>query len=822
MSIQENRSIHANRIRLGKLLEKYNGRILDGIRMTIDKTSGHPSRYRYAFVRLEDEPEIIVKYPRYRPLGWEEVLRAKQPSGWKQIIQKEEEKRNKEEETRRKRQQDNPESESSKVEELTPCGPQSTREASVSSAGQISSQSRREIKTRSPRTKNLHGGVELSNPLGCEGDDLDEGTDFSTTQAVSSTGVKQCRRENYMSSLAETAASDPRSQACQSVSPSGQNPTETVSKTKERAPHRTKNAHSGADYFYFEGRLDAKMTVRTDRLTTPLLAIDIETYVGVGADRRGALDPWKGEIRLVTLADGTGAVECFDLCAGGLPEEIRVGLERCSLIVHNACFDLLFLKVRLGIVPVEVFCTMTASRLLLPSRSESHSLGETLERYLGVKLPKEHGGSDWGAFVLTDSQIAYVKNDVRYLHKLEAKLRAELELSQLEEVFELEMKLIPIVVAMEYQGFAIDRDKLQQMRIAAATVADLLADEVRQAFNSPTLNLDSPPQLLEAFKADGVNIEATDETTLSAFEDKRARLLLDYRGQAKLEDSTKGLLKAVGADGRIHARFSPTGSLSGRFSSQHPNLQNISRGPLRSCFIASSSERSLIVADYSQIELRIGAHFAADEVMLEAFRAKKDLHRATAAVVLSKPLSEVTKADRQLAKAVNFGFLYGQGPKGFRQYARTEYGIVLSLEEAAKLRDRFFARYGGLSKWHQQAWEKAQQGVSEARTVLGRLLLEQGDGRDWDRFQLHTSYRVSGSAADVLKVAMVKTAGMLPSDVHMVATVHDELIFDSPSAEAPQYCGMIRAAMEEAFTEVFGSELPIEVEAKVCANWAEK
>jgi len=208
--------------------------------------------------------------------------------------------------------------------------------------------------------------------------------------------------------------------------------------------------------------------------------------------------------------------------------------------------------------------------------------------------------------------------------------------------------------------------------------------------------------------------------------------------------------------------------------------------------------------------------------MLDAFRTKQDLHWATAAAVLSKPPSDVTRNDRQLAKAVNFGFLYGQGAKGFRLYARTQYGIVLSLEEATRLQDRFFARYCGLAKWHQQAWEEAHRGVREARTVLGRLLLEQGEGRDWDRFQLQTSYRVSGSAADVLKLAMVKSVAMLPTDVHMVATVHDELVFDSPSAQATQHSDVIRTAMEEAFKEVFGPDLPIEVEAKVCANWGEK
>jgi DNA polymerase I-like protein with 3'-5' exonuclease and polymerase domains len=105
---------------------------------------------------------------------------------------------------------------------------------------------------------------------------------------------------------------------------------------------------------------------------------------------------------------------------------------------------------------------------------------------------------------------------------------------------------------------------------------------------------------------------------------------------------------------------------------------------------------------------------------------------------------------------------------------------------------------------------------------LGRFLLEQGDGRDWDRFQLHTSYRVSGSAADVLKIAMVRTVAMLPSDVRLIATVHDELIFDCAGAEAIQYSGVIRAPMEDAFREVFVPELAIEVEAKVCNTWADK
>jgi DNA polymerase-1 len=585
-----------------------------------------------------------------------------------------------------------------------------------------------------------------------------------------------------------------------------------------------------------------------DLKTLNPLALDLETYAEVKVARRGApkitttrdaLDPWKGAIRLVSLTEGADAVQSFDLGTDktralsaevgilpaevmALPAEVRTALECCPLIIHNACFDLLFLKVRLGIVPSAVFCTMTAARLLSPVRGVSHKLGPTVQRYLGIEMSKEHGGSDWGAFVLTDEQLAYAQDDVRHLHKLEATLRTQLEHTQLEKVFALEMLLIPIVVAMEAHGFAVDRAKLHEMRSAAAGKAAGLALALRTKFGLPTLNPESPSQLLEAFKSAGADIPDTDESTLSACADERAGLILAYREQAKLQKSIKGLLKAVARDGRIHARFSPTGSRTGRFSSTSPNLQNITRGQLRACFIPSGPERCLIVADYSQIELRIGAHLAGEEVMLKAFKARTDMHRATAAAVLSKALEEVTKADRQLAKAVNFGFLYGQGPEGFRQYARTQFGIVLSLEQATELRNSFFARYPGLAQWHQDAWQMAKDGVKEARTVLGRLLLEGDESRAWDRFQLQTSYRVSGSAADVIKLAMVKTVAMLPSDLQLVATVHDELVFDAPSEGSVFYSGLIGMLMEEAFTEVFGPELPIEVEVKVCANWAEK
>jgi DNA polymerase I-like protein with 3'-5' exonuclease and polymerase domains len=560
------------------------------------------------------------------------------------------------------------------------------------------------------------------------------------------------------------------------------------------------------------------------------LALDIETFADPKVARRGrppkisassdALHPWTGEIRLLTLGDEAGNIQCFDLLENPIPSQIKAALGGCPLIIHHAAFDLSFLSAKLGVVPPSVFCTLTASRLLEPDRKISHSLGSALNRHLGVQLPKEHGGSDWGALVLTDEQLAYAADDVRHLHRLREELSVRLDKAGLTKVFEHESELIAVVVAMEQHGFAVDAARMKVMALEAETLQALLNSVLKEKFGNLTLNPDSSDQVLEAFKSSGVQIENTSEETLCGLTHECAPLVLKFREAAKLGGSIRGLLKHVRRDGRIHARFNPLGSCAGRFSSKDPNLQNVTRGPLRSCFVPGAAERKLIVADYSQIELRIAAYFANDRVMLAAFQAKEDLHRKTAAAVLNKVIDGVTKEDRQLAKAVNFGFVYGQGPEGFQRYALAQYGIVLSLEEATQLRNKFFTKYVGLAAWHQQAWRKAEAKKNEGRTVLGRRLIGQG-ARNWDRFQVHTNYTVQGSAADVMKAAMVKVAQVLPSEVHLVATVHDELVLDCHHRSAEQTSSVVRMAMEEAFNELFPG-LPIEVEAKVCSNWGEK
>ena len=504
-----------------------------------------------------------------------------------------------------------------------------------------------------------------------------------------------------------------------------------------------------------------------------------------------------------------------------MPAEVLESIVSQTLVIHHAGFDLRFLASKLGLWPENVFCTLTASRLLDPLKSVRNSLGPVLERYLDVKLPKEYGASDWGAMVLTEDQMKYARDDVRYLIRLRDILAQELDHACLSHVFELEMALIPIITRMEMRGFAVDIELVRVMLAQEKTKAANLGNNIRTAFDTPALNPNSPEQVQKAFELTGITLENTEEETLCAIDDPRAKLVLDYRGTEKLVDTLESLLENERA-GRIYAQFNPLGAVSGRFSSKGPNLQQIPRGAVRAAFVASAPDRLLIVADYSQIELRVAALIADERVMIEAFRNGQDLHTLIAASSLRIALEKITKDQRDIGKTINFGFLYGRSAEGYRRGVRKDYGLILSSNEAAAYRTTFFSTYPAIAAWHEDAMRKSKdRGNAHARTILGRLLCAQRDA-DWARFNLFTNYIVSGSCADLLKAAMIKIAPVLPSDCHLVATVHDELIYDVPADLASQYCGMIRLAMEESFVEMFGSAVPVKAEAKVCRNWGEK
>jgi DNA polymerase I-like protein with 3'-5' exonuclease and polymerase domains len=549
------------------------------------------------------------------------------------------------------------------------------------------------------------------------------------------------------------------------------------------------------------------------------LALDIETY---GPARGDALDPWKGDIRLLQLAGESTSVFLLDLQAIGYDLGPLADLLASKLIIgHNLRFDARWLQVKCGLRLPRLFCTLTAARLLAAGTKPGNNLDQCLERYCGIAPGTDESRSDWGGMLLTEDQLSYATRDVAHLHLLKGSLDHELEMSGLDSVFDLESRLLPVVIDMEIAGMAVDTDRLRGIESSCRDQAAAAAAEVRDLLALPELNIGSPKQLLAALNARGIPVVSTNEEALRSCGEKEiVPKILASRALEKQAQQAASLLDSVASDGRIHGQFDPMGTATGRFSSKTPNLQNIGRGDLRSCFVARKG-RALVIADYSQVELRVAAAIAGEKKMIDAYNRGEDLHRLTASVVLGKPLEAVTKDDRQLSKAVNFGLLYGQHAKGLVRYAKTSYGVTLAEDEALAIRQKFFATYGHLRQWHGQSHVSAEKGVTEVRTVSGRRRLIDKSATDWERFTALVNTPVQGGCADGLKQALVDLSARLPEGAKMISTVHDEIIVECEEAQAESVREILQTTMREAMATLF-PQVPIEVEAGVCSNWGDK
>ena len=468
-----------------------------------------------------------------------------------------------------------------------------------------------------------------------------------------------------------------------------------------------------------------------------------------------------------------------------------------------------------------VSCTLTAARILAAGTKPGNNLDQCLERYLGIKPAADHSRSDWASMLLTDDQLAYAARDVAHLHDLLGVMETELEMAGLDTVWALESALLPCVVGMEATGIRVDREKLEAIAAEADRQAQQATDDLRAALGNPSINPGSPAQVLAALRSNGISLESTAEEALKAADDGRLiPLVLAHREASKRAQQAEALIDHIRADGRIHGRFEPLGTATGRFSSKEPNLQNIGRGELREAFAVGEGRR-LIVADYSQIELRAAAAIAGEPRMIDAYKSGADLHKLTAATVLEKDQEQVTKSDRQLAKAVNFGLLYGQSAPGLVRYAATSYGVTMTGDQATAIRQAFFRTYSRLRQWHGLSHNQAEAGVTEVRTRTGRRRLIPTTASEWERFTALVNTPVQGGTADGMKHALVLIDERLPKSARIVSTVHDEVVVECHESSAEQCRDIITTAMVEAMAALF-PEVPVEVEANICTTWAEK
>jgi DNA polymerase-1 len=552
-------------------------------------------------------------------------------------------------------------------------------------------------------------------------------------------------------------------------------------------------------------------------LATIAAALDGTRLVGLDVETTG-LNPREDRVRLLSLScatiDGgrfTYIVDCFKAD----PSLLWDRLAEKDLVIHNAAFDLAFLA-RLGFTPAgKVYDTMALSQLLTAGTPDRNTLADCCERYLGRSLDKAEQKSDWSG-PLTESQLAYAAADVDCLAPLLTALAAKIKEAGLVEVANIERRALPALVWLSSNGVALDVGVWQALARAADQEAERLRRELDAgATQRPgTLdgcspwNWDSPQQAQQALALAGCKVEDTADDTLAAVEHPLAQLLRAYRLASK-RGGTYGTqwLSHVEENGRVYPSWRQTGAASGRMSCSDPNMQNLPRGDYRRCVVAPPG-RLLVKADYSQIELRIAAKVSGDKALLDAYLRGDDLHKITARNVLG--IADVTKEHRQLAKALNFGLLYGMGARGFRQYAKAQYGLALTEADAHRYRSAFFKSYPGLAAWHRSI----PQTAIDTRTLAGRRV------RNVARFTEKLNLPIQGTGADGLKLALAllwERRGAAPG-AFLVLAVHDEIVVEADADKADTAAAWLKSAMVEAMAPLI-APVPVEVEVKVGNTW---
>jgi DNA polymerase-1 len=473
-------------------------------------------------------------------------------------------------------------------------------------------------------------------------------------------------------------------------------------------------------------------------------------------------------------------------------------------------------------LPSVTFDTQVAA-YLLNAALRSQTLADIAAERLGVELLASESFAPAPRAGIAALAAAAVRPP------LEDALRAE----GLERLFgDVELPLIAVLAAIEAVGIAVDENALEQLRREfGAEIARLEAEIYHDIGHE--FNLGSPKQLEQVlfFELDlpkGRRTKTGYSTDASVLEELRAAhpaiaKILDWRLYTKLKSTyVDALPSLVDPDtGRLHTTFHQAVASTGRLSSSDPNLQNI---PIRTdlgrrirrAFVAGAPDMVLLAADYSQIELRILAHVSGDEHLREAFARKADIHRETAARVLKKAPEDVTAAERSMAKMVNFGIAYGMSDYGLSTRAN------IPRDEAQAFINDYFATYSGISYYMLHIRETARQ-KGYVSTLLGRRRwIPELEARNpslraaGERMAINMP--IQGTAADIIKIAMIRLAGRLRDEgvrARMVLQVHDELLLEVPRDELGAVAPVVRETMEQALP----LDVPLDVELKSGDNW---
>lgn len=546
-----------------------------------------------------------------------------------------------------------------------------------------------------------------------------------------------------------------------------------------------------------------------------LYGLDIETASNdYSRDPDGALDPRRGKIRLVQflIGDTTYVVDLFK--TGGMGPLTQAMKDSKALVVgQNLKFEAKWFLWHYQIELGNIFDTLRADMIITNGKTEEgrklqHHLYAVWDRWLGYKpQSKELQVSDWSG-ELTEDHYAYAAEDVLYLFELRTILRSKIIEDKLSDTAALEFRVVIAEAACELNGFPIDTEMWETLARDNINKANTLRNKLLDRLPSPSgqiglfghdwsFNIDSTDQILTSLQKMGlkqrvpdeatgtmktVPIQGTSDEVLAEFSDKYPIIkdLREYRGYSQN-------VKMFGLDflnyvnpttGRIHTSYH--GFLaSGRYMSANPNLQQIP-GDLafRNCFRPKKG-RIILDFDYSSIEVKILAEISQDKELIKIFNAStklgRDIHAVTAAALLGKKPEEVTKEERQQAKAVNFGFAFGMMPPRFVVYAKMDYNVTFSIAQAKKFRNAFFDKYKGLANWHKLTIRDGQR-TNSVRSIGGRIrYLKPGV------FNEYMNGPVQSTGADALKRSLRGVYDRLKKyngRATLIHHIHDEIILE--------------------------------------------
>lgn len=520
-----------------------------------------------------------------------------------------------------------------------------------------------------------------------------------------------------------------------------------------------------------------------------------------------------------------------------------------KLVVHNAAFEYSFL--RKYVSKKNFDCSLIAAQLVYHAETHQYekeewetdeeenttyiksnnTLMSVAQRELKYKPDKTHQTDDWSVKELTNSQIMYAALDSVLALRVFLRLYERIKSYKLEPAYKLHLQTSLVCTDMSLYGLCLDEEEHNKFIFDCQTERKRLEDELilcfgdinpRSSAQLSTYVNECYPAMVASWPRTGKGAMSFSTPNLHAYRHmKQFDTLLQYKKVDKLLNAFGTSLKeaCIEVNGRhaIHPQFRVGNTRTGRLSCAKPNLQQIPRGTdFRNLFCAQE-DNVFVGADFSQIEMRVAGELSGDKVIRQSYTDGIDLHKAIVADLTKKPIDKITKEERQLGKAINFGLLFGMGAKKLKTYAQISYGVTMSDEQADKAYRMFHRKYAGYSAWCTQ--RRLTSDKTYVTQTVGGKVRKLADG---ELFTCSVNTPVQGSAAEVAMLALCIASKKLRGKGHLVNMVHDEIIIET-RPENREFCkDVLKGAMEKAYNYFFpDATLRDLVEVKHGTRWGD-